>query len=142
MSRDTLITAIAVVVLIVLAVSLRSLLSFILDTPVPMAVVSSWSMEPVLHVGDLVVTTGGGSIELGEVILYRSSTHGRLIVHRVVKISGDRYTTKGDANPVADFRPVPRKNVLGKVVLVIPYVGSIRLIAEKIVGMFAFLSHS
>ncbi|MHA1331703.1 MAG: signal peptidase I, partial [Candidatus Hodarchaeales archaeon] len=49
------------------------------------------------------------------------------LTHRIVDIEkrGDKifYTTKGDANEEADTEKRPKENVLGKVILTIPYLG-------------------
>ncbi|RLE58882.1 MAG: signal peptidase I [Thermoprotei archaeon] len=106
------------------------LLGKILNTEVPLAVVSSWSMEPTLHVGDIVVVTGSSIYNIGDVIVY---DNGRtLIVHRIIEKNGPRFTTKGDANNFPDsYRPT-LKDIKGKVVLVIPYLGAIKLFVERI----------
>lgn len=103
----------------------------ILNTDVPLAVVSSWSMEPTLHVGDIVVVAGSSTYNIGEVVVY---DNGRtLIVHRIVERSGTKFTTKGDANSFPDsYRPT-LKDIKGKVVLVIPYLGAIKLFVERII---------
>lgn len=103
----------------------------ILNTDVPLAVVSSWSMEPTLHVGDIVVVTGSPTYSVGEVVVYDNSD--TLIVHRIVGKNGSKFTTKGDANSFPDsYRPTLR-DVKGKVVLVIPYIGAIKLFFERII---------
>jgi len=133
--RDFVTTALITVILIVLVVGTRSVLSTLLKAEVPMAVVSSWSMEPVLHVGDILVVAGEKSPKIGDVILFKSPQHGRLVVHRVVNVAPEGYITKGDANPVPDFKPVPRRNVVGRVIIVIPYLGALRLVIGKILGI-------
>jgi len=106
----------------------------LLDTDTPLAVVTSWSMEPTLHVGDLIVVSGREPPRVGDIIVYAKPT-GELIVHRLVEIrkgvQGTFFITKGDANPHVD-PPVDPNKVKGKVILVIPYLGAIRLFVEKI----------
>jgi len=109
----------------------------LLNTDTPLAVVSSWSMEPALHVGDLIVVARWGEIEVGDVIVYSDSLGRRLIVHRVVEVrtssEGVVYVTKGDANPMPDVMPIPQQRVKGKVVLVVPYIGVLKLVFERLV---------
>ncbi len=100
------------------------------------AVVISYSMEPTLRVGDVVIVDKCADIKVGDVVVYVKG--GRLIVHRVIKITeygGElRYLTKGDANAVPDapsnapFTWLTRDRIIGKVVFVIPYVGIFRVI--------------
>lgn len=112
----------------------------ILKTDVPFAVVSSWSMDPTLHIGDLIVVMGTEQINPGDIIVY-SSWGGRLIVHRVVRVEVANgvayYVTKGDANPVPDLRPVTRSEVKGKVIFVIPYIGVVKLAAEALMRLIS-----
>ena len=106
--------AVATIILIVFLFSLSSILS----TPVPLAVVSSWSMEPVLHVGDIVIVARQGDYAVGDIIIYDSG-HG-IIVHRIVAKLDDRYVVKGDANLSPDPVQPTNKMILGKVQAVIP----------------------
>lgn len=95
---------------------------------VPLAVVSSWSMDPVLHVGDIVVVFKTDSYSAGDIALYRNY-QGTIIIHRVINetLAGS-YIMKGDANAHEDiYRPRP-EDMLGKAVVVIPYVGVYRLL--------------
>ncbi len=71
-------------------------------------------------------------IEIGDVIVYRAD-HRDPIIHRVVKISkeneGNYYTTKGDnVNRIQDFeRIIWEKDLLGRAVLRIPYLGWVKI---------------
>jgi len=133
--KEGLLSALSVVVVVLAAFLARPMLSMILHTNVPMAVVSSWSMEPVLHVGDMIVVVGAHEINEGKIILFKSPVHGRLVVHRVVGVSEEGYVTKGDANAVPDYVPVPPRNVHGEVLLVVPYLGVLRLVVGKLLGL-------
>jgi len=115
----TLIMFVAILVLLMIA-SARGL--------TPLAVVSSWSMEPTIHVGDLIIIAPRGRLMPGEIVIYQSDN--KLIVHRLLRFEGKHLITKGDANRYADF-PVSPNQVRGKVALVIPYLGIIKLAVEK-----------
>ncbi|QOJ78336.1 signal peptidase I [Infirmifilum lucidum] len=106
-------------------------LNYLLRTQVPLAVVSSWSMEPTLHVGDIVIVVGSESYSVGDIVVYESPSG--LIVHRIVGIVGDAYVTKGDANPFPDSTHPSLTSIKGKVVFVIPYIGAIKLAFESLV---------
>jgi len=133
-----------VVTLLLVGVALfaiNALLPRILSTQIPLAVVSSYSMEPVLHVGDLLVIVGvkPSDIKVGDIIVYRG--YREPIVHRVIKVGivngVYRFLTKGDANAYPDQNArdptswVGEEEVLGKVVIVVPYLGSISLALTK-----------
>jgi len=127
---STLLTIAAVVALVKVS-------PLMLHTDTPLAVVSSWSMEPTLHVGDLIVVANWGDVKVGDIIVYVDG-RGSLIVHRVVAIrhsaAGILYVTKGDANPLPDAVPVPPSRVKGKVILVVPYIGVVKLAFEQLIG--------
>ena len=88
--------------------------------------IDSGSMEPLYPVDALVVVqdTSPEKIEVGDVITYVLNKDGVLVTHRVVGVDpSDRtFTTKGDANNSED-PPVLWDNVVGKVLLGIPFIG-------------------
>lgn len=104
-----------------------------MSTIIPWAVVSSYSMEPTLEVGDLVIITPPGkpcNSLLGHVAIYYSPLYNDYIVHRAIAISNTQectYIFKGDANPGADPLSVPYSNVVGVVAFVIPQLGFLSL---------------
>lgn len=78
------------------------------------------SMEPVLTDtanGLYVLPKGPEDIQVGDIVAYTlGDGQSKDIVHRVIEITKDEngnyyYTTKGDANPVADPDPVPYQNI-------------------------------
>ncbi len=112
-------------------------LSHVLDTPYPMAAVTSSSMWPALHKGDLVVLEGVDSISdlsVGDIIAFRHEDG--FAIHRIVKIEGDKITTKGDANSLDD-PAVGIKDVVGQVFKLggrpvhVPYIGNLPLLLHR-----------
>ena len=87
--------------------------------------VISGSMEPEIPVGSLVYVkqVGFGELQTGDIIAFTSGAS--VVTHRVVEMDSTTQliTTKGDANDAKDFMPVAFTNVLGKVVLHIPFFG-------------------
>src|SRR4051794_25211857 len=66
---------------------------------------TSGSMTPALHVGDLVIArpSSGQRVKLGTVAVFKDPAGDGLITHRIVARNPDgTYVTKGDANQVAD----------------------------------------
>ena len=90
-------------------------------------VIMSGSMEPRIHVGDIVVTrtVPGASVTKGQVITVKDPDHpAKTRTHRVLRRAADgTIVTKGDANPQADSSHISNENVLGVGVVRVPYVG-------------------
>src|SRR3954447_15637394 len=90
-------------------------------------VILSGSMEPRIHVGDVVVTrtVPGASVTKGQVITVKDPDHpAKTRTHRVLRRASDgTIVTKGDANPQADSSHITNDNVLGLGVVRVPYVG-------------------
>ncbi|RLE78202.1 MAG: signal peptidase I [Thermoprotei archaeon] len=130
---------IILVMALILSYGLVKFLSIALNTELPLAVVSSWSMEPTLHIGDLIIVRGVEP-EIGDVVVF---SRGKYIVHRVIAKSettnGFIVITKGDANTYPDGR-ISYKQVKGKVVMIVPYVGVLKLLSEKFYYVFFILA--
>jgi len=80
----------------------QSLTGNVLPMPfgVGMAVVLSGSMEPELSVDDVIIVQQQDGYEVNDVVVYQSGSS--LVVHRVVRIDGEKVVTKGDANNAED----------------------------------------
>lgn len=94
-------------------------------------VVLSGSMEPNYHVGSLIYVkeVDYRELQVGDAITYLLS-QDTVVTHRIVEILQDeeepetlRFFTKGDANEFADGSSVHYKNIIGKPVFSIPYLG-------------------
>jgi signal peptidase len=90
--------------------------------------VLSGSMEPAIPTGSILVsrTVASDSINVGDIITFSGSGRDRFITHRVTAIdrtNGIVFTTKGDANNGEDPFTVPGENVVGKVLVHIPFLG-------------------
>lgn len=93
--------------------------------------VISGSMEPNYHLGSIIYVQKIEPTELKErdVITFMLGEN-TVATHRIIEIVPDendptvlRFRTKGDANQIEDSNLVHHKNVLGKVVATIPYLG-------------------
>jgi len=84
--KEILIYAIAIIAVFIILFTFSSIKTPHLLTPI--AVVSSWSMEPVLHVGDIVIVTGQENYTPGDIVLYYSGQD--IIVHRIIKTQGHK----------------------------------------------------
>jgi signal peptidase len=108
-------------------------------------VVLSGSMEPDIKTGDAVIVDGvrPGQVAVGDVITFTRDGASAPITHRVIEVTGDgptrEFVTKGDNNEEADARTVPAANVVGRVVLTIPYIGFVIEFANTEPGYLLFV---
>ena len=112
-------------------------MSYTLNTPYPMASITSGSMWPALKTGDLVFIQGLKSkndINIGDIIVYKNQIG--FTIHRAIKLNEETVITKGDANNVSDM-PVKYDEVIGKAVsyknspIRIPNLGGISILMNK-----------
>lgn len=104
------------------------------------AAITSDSMMPRLHAGDVViaVSQGDAPIAEGTIVVFEDPVKGDLVTHRIVGVNPDgTYVTKGDANGINDVTPVPPANIRGVGRWVIPYVGLLRVWLAQ--GQWLFL---
>jgi signal peptidase len=105
-------------------------------------IVLTASMTPEIAPGDAVVVreVPPGQVQAGDVITFLPRSGGDVpITHRVVDVlvlsDGSRaFVTKGDANEDADAGAVTPEQVVGKVVLTLPYVGHVVAFVNTPVG--------
>ena len=115
-----------------------------LGTSYPIAAITSGSMWPVLHIGDLVLIQkiAKEDIKVGDIIVWQNAKGlpaGRqgFTIHRVTKLNEKTLVTKGDGNFTAD-EPVRYEDVLGRTLmrgkdpLRIPYMGYISVWAARL----------
>jgi signal peptidase I len=95
--------------------------------------ISSPSMEPEIPLNSLVIVQKPKILRVGDVISYKQSDGNSTITHRITNISfvHGRYffNTKGDSNKEKDPQPISEKEIAGKVVTSIPYLGT--LVVDK-----------
>lgn len=100
--------------------------------------VSSDSMEPAYRKGSLVFVrkTPCKSIKEGDIISYLSDINLNVSTQRVVSVSDDGkyFYTKGDAEIAERSTPVYYKNILGKTVFAVPWLGYISMWISSSIG--------
>lgn len=107
-------------------------------------VVLSGSMEPAIKTGSLVVVKPMELYKTGDIITFGKddknnipTTH-RIIAERVE--SGNFiFTTQGDANDDPDGKEVRASEIIGKVILDIPYLGFVLDMARKPLGFLVLV---
>lgn len=99
-------------------------------------VVISGSMEPNIHVGDIVITKNvdASDIKVGDVITFNNDKY--TITHRVIDIIQNEeiyYKTKGDHNSVADRDLIKYNNIEGVCKFRIEKIGIIFMHSKAII---------
>lgn len=85
-------------------------------------IVLSGSMEPALKTGGIVLTdTRQKILEEGDIATYRLGNSR--VSHRIIKKTAEGYVTKGDANKEKDPVAVESSQIIGKVIMTVPYLG-------------------
>jgi signal peptidase I len=88
-------------------------------------IVSGSSMEPDLQSGDLVLARSADEYRVGDVVAYRSHDLGKIVLHRIVALDGDRYTFKGDNNTWIDPEEPAGGDLVGRLWVTVPGAGGI-----------------
>jgi len=106
-------------------------------------VVLSGSMEPAIHTGSVVVVKPVSDYKIGDVITFGPMSKTRVpTTHRIydIKVNAGTpvYLTKGDANNAPDTREIQKRDIIGKVLFSLPYLGYAVDTARKPIG-FAFI---
>jgi signal peptidase len=138
-------------------------LSIATDSPSPIVVVLSGSMEPAFQRGDLLLLWNRNVLaetQVGEVVVYNVRDKDIPIVHRVVRKFGSgpnaKLLTKGDNNAGDDTELyargqdyLVRKDIVGSVVGYIPWIGYVtialsehpwlKMVLLGLMGLFAIL---
>ena len=88
-------------------------------------VVSTGSMEPEIKTGSIVFSTlQNQEINKGDIIVFTSPDNQEItIIHRVMDIEKEEYTTKGDNNDSEDDWTVYKEDIKGEVIFKVPYIG-------------------
>ena len=101
--------------------------------------VISGSMAPAIKMGSVVIVKPVSDYKIGEVITFGPYSRTKAPTsHRIydIKVVDGQpvYITKGDANNAPDAREIQKRDILGKVLFPVPYVGYAVDFAKKPVG--------
>ena len=93
-------------------------------------------MNPAINRGSITIVKSFPQYEIGEAIAYYSQIDGQeeIVTHRIKAVGGNVYTTKGDANEVADRELVKPRLVIGKVIYIIPRLGYLITFVKSLAG--------
>jgi signal peptidase I len=144
--RQTVFALVALGVTVIVVLVAAPVLSGEGPAPFHLYAIASGSMVPTFYRGELVLIRpvgGPADLSVGEIIAYDApylSTLGP-VVHRIIKIehTGSNYvfTTKGDANPSPDPRPVNFSQVVGAFIGGIPVIGYLILSPTLLAALVA-----
>ena len=108
-------------------------------------VVLTASMTPAIAPGDVVIVNerDPSTIAEGDVITFLRGTSETPVTHRVTAVTTSdgtlAFETKGDANDNVDSGLVPATNVIGTVMLTIPYIGYVIQFGNSTYGFIALV---
>lgn len=134
------VSTVLVVLVVLLAVALVGVRLVGLNT----YVVLSGSMEPTYHTGSLlyVKSVDPADLQVGDPITFMLN-EDTVATHRIIEILPDeedssvlRFRTQGDANDAPDGTPVHYKNVIGKPVFSVPYLGYFANFVQNPPGLY------
>lgn len=86
-------------------------------------IVASPSMTGAIEAGDAIIIKNSDSYAVGDVITYFPEDESFSVTHRIVRMEGDKFYTKGDANQSEDSDPVLMEQIVGKVAVKLDKVG-------------------
>ena len=100
------------------------------------------SMEPAIPVGSVVVIkpVNPETLKTGDIICFKlESESTTTVTHRIINVTDEGFTTKGDANEDPDQWTVKKENVIGKLVFTIPYFGYIGYFVRTPIGLILLI---
>ena len=102
-------------------------------------IVQSGSMQPAIKMGSVVMVKSANDYKIGDIITFGEITRIKSpTTHRIddIKIVEGEvyYITKGDANNASDQKEISKKEIIGKVLIDIPYLGFAVDFAKKPIG--------
>jgi len=107
-------------------------------------VVKSGSMEPAIKTGSIVIDKNFSEYNVGDIVTFKDrekpkETTTHRLVSKQIQNSTNLFTTKGDANDSADLEKITQDRIVGKVLIVIPYLGYIADFARSLPGLIVII---
>ena len=106
--------------------------------------VQSGSMSPAIKMGSVVMVKPIDDYKIGDVITFGQLTKTKSpTTHRIydIKVVDNTpvYVTKGDANNASDQREISKREIIGKVLISVPYAGFAVDAARKPIGFMLII---
>lgn len=107
-------------------------------------IVLSGSMEPAIKTGSVVIIKPSDNYKVGDIITFGKDTKKDIpTTHRIVEARAAEgimiYRTKGDANNSPDAKEVRQKEIIGKEIFTIPYLGYLLEFAKRPIGFLLII---
>ena len=96
------------------------------------------SMEPTLPVGSMTFTKEQNQYAVNDIVMF--TDNGTVITHRIIEKNGDSFVTKGDANNTPDEKEITQEQIMGSVVMTIPYIGYLYIWLMSPIGMICLFA--
>lgn len=95
------------------------------------------SMQPLINSGSLTIVKKQPYYIEGDIITYYAKINNKeeIVTHRIYRIGGNVYLTKGDNNAAIDEYKILPRLIIGQVVAIIPNLGYIFSFAKSPVGV-------
>ncbi len=111
---------------------------------VQIKIVQSGSMEPALKTGGVIVVVARDQYQIGDMVTFTERDPRAIpTTHRIVAseiTEGElRFTTKGDANDGNDVETTAQSQIIGKVVVHVPFIGYILDFARQPLGFLLMI---
>jgi signal peptidase len=103
------------------------------------------SMEPTINSGSIIFVRKPLVYRTNDLITFKNTESGGTTTHRIVKIElsqGNYFVfTKGDANKYIDQTPTKTDDIIGKVILALPFAGTLlaALSSQKILSITFYI---
>jgi len=102
--------------------------------------VTSGSMSPTIKTGAIVAIKPAVAYKVGDIITFKTGKAERdIVTHRIVGEKEGKFITQGDANNIADIKPVEQKQIIGRMFLTIPYAGYAANFARSKLGFMLLI---
>jgi len=107
--------------------------------------VQSGSMMPTIKTGSIVLVKPTNNYKIGDIITFGQISKTKTpTTHRIAEIEVANgqpiYTTKGDANNAPDQKQISAKEIIGKVLLDVPFLGYAVAAAKKPWGFMLLIA--
>jgi signal peptidase len=102
--------------------------------------VLSGSMEPAINTGSIVVVKPVKEYKVNDVITFGEISKTKTpTTHRIFEIKNNKFITKGDANNSPDMKEILPREVIGKVLFSVPWVGYAISAVQKPIGFLLII---
>ena len=121
----------AIVAILVFTASMLAYDKYIKKSAIPsffgksVLVIATPSMTGAVDADDVIIIEKQSSYKVGDIITYLPAAEATSVTHRIVRIEGEKFYAKGDANNSEDPDPIFESQIVGKMVKRIPKVGII-----------------